>query len=62
MEVGSCGVLDMSRVHPKPLFGHMFYLWWNCPLTVENIFGEERIRLLIIIKTFVTFLNHRTLR
>ena len=32
MEVGGCGVLDMSRVYPKTLFGPMFYSWWNCPL------------------------------
>ena len=32
MEVGGCGVLDMSRVYPKTPFGPMFYSWWNCPL------------------------------
>ena len=39
MEVGSCGVLDMSRVYPNTLFGPMFYSWWNCPLTyiIETI-------------------------
>ena len=32
MEVGSCGVLGMSRVYPKTLFGPMFYSWWKCAL------------------------------
>ena len=30
------GVLDMSRVYPKTLFGPMFYSWWNCPLNVSQ--------------------------
>ena len=34
MEVGICGVLDMSRVYLKTLFGPMFYSWWNCPLMI----------------------------
>ena len=33
VELGSCGVLDMSRVYHKTLFGPMFYSWWNCPLS-----------------------------
>ena len=33
VEVGGCGVLDMSRVYPKTLFWPMFYSWWNCPLS-----------------------------
>ena len=33
MKVGSCGVLDLSRVYPKTPFEPMFYSWWNCPLT-----------------------------
>ena len=53
MDVGSFGVLDMSRVYPKTLFGPMFYSWWNfpletvmceaaafvnsCPFTVDNL-------------------------
>ena len=36
MEVGSCGVLDMSQVYHKTLFGPMFYSWWNCPLRVSS--------------------------
>ena len=34
MKVGSCGVLDLSRVYPKTPFEPMFYSWWNCPLSI----------------------------
>ena len=41
MTVGSCGVLDLSRVYPKTPFEPMFYSWWNCP--VKSWKGSKKI-------------------
>ena len=40
MKVGSCGVLDLSRVYPKTPFEPMFYSWWNCPLSAVQTFNS----------------------
>ena len=46
MEVGSFGVLDMSRVYTKTLLRTMFYSWWNCPLKLR--YEEEKVSLAAI--------------
>ena len=33
----SGGKMGLSREHPKELFVHMFYSWWNCPLSFEHL-------------------------
>ena len=64
MEVGGCGVLDMSRAYPKTLFGPMFYSWWNCPLTSRpghdwvKAFQDSQLEMIKSIKFDLQVLNN----
>ena len=52
MKVGSCGVLDLSRVYPKTPFEPMFYSWWNCPLSHHS---HIKVPLQILVRIYYTF-------
>ena len=42
MKVGTGGNLDLSREYHDKLFGPLFYSWWNCPLILLVVLGENR--------------------